>query len=615
MREIEVPVKFQPQGKTVYVLKGTRIMEAAGRAGIILEAPCGGRGTCGKCRVRVIDGLCEPNETEISTLRAAELSAGVRLACQSSICEASAIEVPDSSLLSAFYQILSKTELGLKEEVDPSVTKKYVEMPLPTLQDDVADLERLQRATGPFKVETALLRAMPGILRRENFRGTAVFADHRLIGFESGNTESECFGAAFDVGTTTLAGVLLDLNTGREVAEASRMNPQIGFGDDVLSRILYASKSTRHLEQIHQAIIAAANEMTDEMVRAAGVKRERIYEATFAGNTAMQQILSGVDSAALGQVPFVAATSRGQLVRASDLGIKIHPEAGAYVFPVVGGFVGGDTVAGILASGLAEKEGPLLFVDIGTNGEIVLFHEGRLTAASTAAGPAFEGARISHGMRAGAGAIEKVIFDARVRFNVLGDVPPIGICGSALIDLAAELLRCGALGESGRLLPPEDLPESVPDWVRRRVFADDGKTGFTIADRGETGTGSDIVLTQRDIRELQLATGAIRAGIGIILRQAGLVAADLKRVLIAGGFGNYIRRNNAQRIGLIPAELEHERIVFVGNTSLAGAKLAQISRRARKRAEDLARRTEHVDLSSDPNFQTEFADAMIFPSD
>ena len=537
MREIEVPVKFQPQGKTIYVLKGTRIMEAAGRAGIILEAPCGGRGTCGKCRVRVIEGVCEPNETEKAALTAGELGSGFRLACQSTICAASSIEVSDSSLLSTFYQILSKTHVGLKEEVDPSVTKKYVELPLPTLEDDAADLERLERATGSFKADMPLLREMPGVLRKEGFRGTAVFADHRLIGFESGNTESECFGAAFDIGTTTLAGVLLDLNTGREVAEASRMNPQISFGDDVLSRILHASNSPQHLVQLQKTIITAVNEMIGEMLQASGIRRERIYEATLSGNTAMQQLLCGVDSAALGQVPFVPATSRGQLVRASDLGILIHPEAKAYVFPVVGGFVGGDTVAGILAGGIAEKEGSILFVDIGTNGEIVLHHEGRLAAASTAAGPAFEGARITHGMRAGAGAIEKVIFDGRVRFNVLGDIPPVGICGSALIDLAAELLRSGILSESGRILPPGEIPSSVPEWIRERVYVENEKPGFIIAGREETGTGENIVLTQRDIRELQLATGAIRAGISIILRRAGLKPTDLKRVLIAGGSG------------------------------------------------------------------------------
>ena len=311
--------------------------------------------------------------------------------------------------------------------------------------------------------------------------------------------------------------------------------------------------------------------MIGQLCQQAGIPRERIYEVAFAGNTTMQQLLCGVDTSALGEVPFAPATGRALTFPAVELGLHIHPRGSGYVMPVIGGFVGGDTVAGVLATGMAEADGPTLFVDIGTNGEIVLQAGGKLRAASTAAGPAFEGARISCGMRGCTGAIEKVVVDGRLRTNVIGNVPPVGLCGSGLIDVAAELLRHGLLTPQGRLQTPDQLPSDVLPDLAQRLVLHEGKVAFLLASAAETGGDRPIVLTQRDLRELQLATGAIRAGIAILLRQAGLGPKDLRRVLIGGGFGNFIRRSNAQRIGLLPCEIEHRRIRYMGNTSLAGA--------------------------------------------
>jgi uncharacterized 2Fe-2S/4Fe-4S cluster protein (DUF4445 family) len=353
--------------------------------------------------------------------------------------------------------------------------------------------------------------------------------------------------------------------------------------------------------------------MIGELTAQAGIAREQIYALTFAGNTTMQQLFLGIDPRFLGEVPFVPATADRVLVPTAQLGLHIHPRALAYVLPVIGGFVGGDTVAGILASGLVDYPGPTLLVDIGTNGEIVLWANGKLAAASTAAGPAFEGARISQGMRAASGAIEKVVVDGRLRLNVIGDVAPVGLCGSALIDLAAELLRHGVLAPEGRLRPPDQLPAGLLPDLRSRVSAVDGKTAFTLVPGGESAAGRPIVVTQRDFRELQLATGAIRAGILVLVKRAGLQPGDLEAVLVAGGFGNFIRRRNAQRIGLLPQAIDRHRIRYQGNTSLAGARLTALSRTARGRAEGLARQTEHVDLSIDPDFHRLFAEAMIFP--
>ena len=330
----------------------------------------------------------------------------------------------------------------------------------------------------------------------------------------------------------------------------------------------------------------------------------------------MQHLLCGVDPSPMGAVPFAPAYARGLLLSARDMGIPINPNGMCYVFPVIGGFVGGDTVAGMLATRINEREGPVLMVDIGTNGEIVLAHDGELLAASTAAGPAFEGARISCGMRGARGAIEKVLLNGDVHLGVIGNVPAMGICGSGLIDLAAEMLRVGIVSPEGRLLPADELPTGLPSALARRVRTiDDGSTVFVLTDSEGGTTHKSLSLTQRDIRELQLGSGAIRAGISMLLRKACLTSTDLKTVLIAGGFGGFIRRDNAQRLGLLPPDVHHKRIHYVGNVSLAGARWALLSLEARKHGEELARRARHVELSVDGDFQMEFAEAMIFPAE
>jgi uncharacterized 2Fe-2S/4Fe-4S cluster protein (DUF4445 family) len=613
MREAEIPIKFEPHGRTVLVLKETKIMEAAGRAGISLNMPCGGQGSCGKCRVRVLSNACEATPVERSLLSDREIAEGYRLACQSRVCGPMTVDVPDMSVLASTFQILGGATGRAMDVSDVAVRKRYIELPPPGREDEAPDVDRIQRAVGPFGLDLKLLRDLPGRLRAWDFRGTAVLADHRLIDFEKGNTESECCALAFDIGTTTLVGVLLDLTTGHERATVSRMNPQTSYGDDVIARILFARREAGGLQELHDAIIAEVNDMIREIVEISGIEPSRIYEAAFSGNTTMQHLLEGVDPAALGEVPFAPATGHSLLLRAEELGLDIHPRGRAYVFPVIGGFVGGDTVAGLIATGLADADRPMVLVDIGTNGEIVVCHEGRLLATSTAAGPAFEGARITHGMRATAGAIEKVMFEDDLRIGVIGDVSPVGLCGSALIDTVAELLRHGILMGQGLLLGPDAVPDSVAPAIRKRIVETGDGFAFALATAEETRTGVPVLLTQKDVRELQLATAAIRAGFTILLRRVGLEVSQVDRVLIAGGFGNFIRRSNAQRIGLLPSDLERRRIHFVGNTSLAGACLAAVSQNQRQRAEELARRTQHVDLSMDPDFQTEYVAAMFFP--
>lgn len=607
----QVRVTFEPHGRAVFVLTGTKVIEAAGRGGLTIDTPCGGAATCGKCRVRIRGKVCAPTTEEENILSEAELADGWRLACQSSICGECIIEVPETSLFAGRHQILQDNHTDGETDVLPAVRKQYVQLPEPTLDEDAPDLIRLQAAVGPVDAGLEVIRQLGRQLREGGFTGTAVLTDHRIIDFEAGDTSARCHGAAFDIGTTTVVGSLLDLVTGKEVAIDSAMNSQVRFGDDVLSRIELGSTPSG-LEELRTEILKTIGAILGRLCEQAHVAPEEIYEIAFAGNTTMQHLLCGIDPAQLGQVPFVPAYGRSLTVSAADLGIAIHPRAQAVVFPVIGGFVGGDTVAGMVSTRLLEGNGPELMVDIGTNGEIVLAVDDNLLAASTAAGPAFEGARISCGMRATSGAVEKVVFDEDdVNYSVIGHVDPVGLCGSGLVDVTAELLRCGLVNSVGRMLPPDELPDDIGEVLRRRVIMEENQPAFILAE--PKGDSQGVVLRQKDIRELQLATGAIRAGITILLKQAGISVGDLKRVLIAGGFGSFIRRNNAQRIGLLPPGIDHSRIHYVGNASLAGAKWALVSTNARNRGEHLARLARHVELSRDMEFQMEFAEAMIFP--
>jgi len=676
MQESEIAVKFHPSGKTAFVLSGTRLHEAAAAAGLVLEQPCGGQGLCGKCRVIVRQGAAEPTPVEQRFLSAQQLAAGWRLACQTSVSQPTVAEVPAEALVGNAHKILTQAASHSAAGGDPPVRKQYLQMLPPRRGSDEPDLVRLCNALGNQALENKapgnqalgnqalgnqapgkedhfrqdqakqdaenqalrnqasggaalrndglqnraavcvpldLLRELPARLRQTNFCGTAVLAAGRLLDFQAGDTTASCYAVATDVGTTTLVSALLDMATGEELAVAAQLNPQTRYGDDVLSRIVFARDNPHGLAQLQQCVVAAIDQLIGQLCSQAGVQRSEIYQLTFSGNTTMEHLLCAIDPQHLAVVPFVPVLGPGLELAAAELGFSVHRRARAYLMPVIGGFVGGDTVAGILATGLASAERPTLLVDIGTNGEIVLRAGGKLWAASTAAGPAFEGARISRGMRGSIGAIEKVVFDGRLRINVIGNVRPVGVCGSGLIDAAAELLRHGLLMPSGKLVRRQQVPTHAPAELARRVVEQDGQPAFTLASEEEAADGRPILLTQHDIRQLQLATGAIRTGITLLLRRAGLPPEQLHAVLLAGGFGNFIRRSNAQRIGLLPPQIPRQRIRYQGNTSLAGARLVALSLGARELAEQIARQVQHVDLSADQEFHNTFASSMSFP--
>ena len=586
------------------MLPGTTLLEAAGRAGIILQTPCGGKGTCGKCEVGIV-----PPGRDAATPPSGN---GRVLACQTQIDGDMVVEIPRESLFEASEQILTG-DAGTQAALEPVVSKRFFSLGAPTSEDAGADCARLKKALGPVEIPFDLLRHLPGFLRTNDWQGTAVLIGNRLARLEVGDTTDSACGVAVDLGTTTIVATLFDLVSGQELAIASAMNPQAGYGDDVIARIGRIRDNEAALADLQQVALEAVNGLVRDLVDEAQVSAQQIYEVVIAGNSTMQQILCGLDPSALGEVPFVQVFDSPLSIPASTLGIAASPAADVFVFPQIGGFVGGDTAAGMLAARMDSSDKPMLLVDIGTNGEIVLSHDGRFQATSTAAGPAFEGARIVQGMRATAGAIEKVVIEDDVLLNIIGNARPMGLCGTALIDAVAELLRQGIVDDTGRILSAEGAPSALPTALRERLVQMDREVQFLLVAAEESATGEPIYLWQKDVRELQLAAGAIRAGINILVRQAGLEPADLEAVLLAGAFGNYIRRDNARRIGLLP-QIPCERIRFIGNAASMGAKLALLSAAERTRAADLARRTEHVDLSLDPDFQMEFGLSMMFPT-
>ena len=416
-------------------------------------------------------------------------------------------------------------------------------------------------------------------------------------------------GIAFDLGTTTVAGSLYDLHAGDECAVRATMNRQVVHGDDVISRIAAVRSDPSMLLQLQRLAVETLNEVIDELCVSTGRSPSDIQRITVAGNTTMQQLLLGIDPSALGEKPFTPAFLHAQKIAAGKLGLKAHAEAEVIVFPQIGGFVGGDTVAGLLSAHADICEKPTLLVDIGTNGEIALFSKGEILTASTAAGPAFEGARISQGMRAVTGAIDQVwLHQGTLCYHVIGGTQPKGLCGSALIDVVALLLRVGLLDEMGVLGIVDSKPSLLADQLKDRLVQTERGTSFVLAFAQD---GSPLVLlTQQDIRELQLASGALRSGIDTLLKKAGLTALDLDSVMLAGGFGNYIRCEHAMEIGLLP-HVPLKRIRSVGNSSLTGAKRVLLSNTELARAEHIRDCSEHVELASEPGFTDAFMDAMM----
>jgi len=604
--EKSIKATFQPEGRSVYVLPGTTVFEAAAEAGITIDSPCGGKGTCGKCRVIILEGNSNPTRSEMELIEKKDIEKGVRLACQTRINSPIVVEVPYSSRFSAQRILVSDKFCRGEREIKPGIRKMYMELTEPTLKNQTSLLALIREKAGAFEVDIPLVRKLPDLLKESGFKITCVFSNNELIAIEKGNTTRKNYGIAIDLGTTTIVGTLLDLSTGIDIDVCARMNPQVLYGDDVISRINYAMSNERGLEELHTKIIEAINGIVGKLAESGKVDRDNIYNMSVAGNSTMQHIFLNISPGSLGVIPFVPVLREGVEIKAQDAGIEINPQGRIFVFPNIAGFVGGDTVAVILAANLYEAEKISLAIDIGTNGEIVLGNRKRIICASAAAGPAFEGARISQGMRATAGAIEKVVFNDEVELNVIDNLPPKGICGSGLIDAIAEMIKAGIIDETGRILSKSEIPENVPRGIAERIIESNSGNSFLLVNNSRP-----VFITQKDVRELQLAKAAIFAGVRILEKEMGIEDKDIEEILLAGAFGNFIRRENAMEIGLIP-HIPLEKIKFIGNAASSGAKIALLSGNQRLKAEQIARFCEYVELSNSPDFQEEFANAMLF---
>lgn len=604
-----VEVTFKPSGLKIHVEVGTVAMNAAQMAGEAIDAVCGGKGRCGKCKVRIFGPVSDITEEERKFFTADELANGWRMACRAKILGAVTIDIPRP--VSEGHKILSD---GFVDHIalDSTISKVYAGISEPTLEDQTADLERMRNVVGFETIKSLdVLQTIPNSIRSQGFKVTSVLRGHELIAIEPGDTRQSTYGVAFDIGTTTVVGFLMDLDSGKELAVASRMNAQAAYGADVVSRINHSMEHPQGLQHLQEKIIGVLNQIIDELAQNAGVSRMNIYEITVVGNTCMQHLFLGLDPKNLAQAPYISVVQDEVVVRAKDLGLEIAPGGYVTVLPSIAGFVGGDTVGVLLATSMAESSAIKLVVDIGTNGEIALGSRGDLVSCSTAAGPAFEGAQISHGMRGTTGAIEAVTFADDVQYRVIGDVSPGGICGSGLIDIVAELKKSGILDQTGRILGPFECPESLPPKLRERIVEGENGYEFIVAYQRDGTSDKSITVTQRDIRELQLAKGAISAGIEVLKDELGIEDVDISEVLLAGAFGNYIKRESAAAIGLIPS-VPLERVRSVGNAAGVGSKMALLSLEQRQRARTVARSVKYVELSSLSKFQEKFMMSMYF---
>lgn len=612
MSDSKIRLEFRPSGKVVHVPAGTTVFNAAAWAGLTIDATCGGQGTCGKCKVRVLNGALPATPDDLEHLTKEDLEDGWRLSCRTVVRAETVVEVP--RLLTRPKAAIIGT--GRQVNLAPNVHKVHVVLPEPTLEDQRADLTRLAdalKAAGyGMSVDTDVMRSLPAILRSSNWSVTAVLVGNELIAVEPGNTASCCYGLACDIGTTTVVANLMDLTTGAVAGVEATLNGQAVHGADVIARIGYAMSNPDGLADLQNKIVQTLNGLIDSIVARAGVSTDNIYEVMIAGNTTMQHLLFGVSPEAIAATPFIPVFEDTAKAIAGAMGLHVHPQARVSTFPVIGGYVGGDIVAGIRATSLERDRKNRLLIDVGTNGEIVLGSNRRVVACSTAAGPAFEGAQMACGMRAAPGAIEGVtITPAAVRCQVIGNERPVGICGSGLIDVVAQLYLAGLLDENGRLVDGDEALTLVEPAVAERIVQNGTMRAFVLATAEETG-GAPVVISQRDIRELQYAKGALKSGIAILQRALGIADEDIDQVMLAGSFGSYINPGSARAIGMVPA-VPLERIIAVGNTAGEGAKMAMLSFREREAARVIPAQVDYLELSAMSTFTDDFVDALSFP--
>jgi uncharacterized 2Fe-2S/4Fe-4S cluster protein (DUF4445 family) len=641
-------VTFYPDNKTIEVEKGKNILSAAISAGVYINSSCGGDGVCGRCKVILKKGQVLTQPT--GRINVDERKKGIYLACLTTVQSDLEIEIPPESRLD--LEKLSPEEIDLRlkglysesEEVEtpesvlsedifvhsPLATKLYLELPPPDLEDKISDLERLYRQIRwiqdipIMQAGLANIRRLGELLRSSDWKITVTLGKRNgtteIVLIEPGNTSLKNFGLAFDIGTTTISGQLIDLNTKKVLGTKATYNKQASFGSDIITRIIYAQEQDG-LEKLHHAVIDGMNQMIQELIHEHSIDLNDVNCVLCAGNTTMVHLLLRVDPTYIRREPYVPVANFVPTIRASEAGIKINPRGLLSCVPGISSYVGGDVTAGVLSCGLDDTEDLSILIDIGTNGEIVLGNRDFLISASASAGPAFEGSGVSCGMRSSRGAIQKVKITPegfQVTYNTIGtstalechaersrtigEVKPRGICGSGYIDIIAQMLRAGLLDKNGK----------IKTIKHKRIR--DGEFGkeFVIAFKEEADSTGDIVITEADIENIKRAKAAIYSATAALVKHMDLDFSKIKKFFIAGGFGTYIDMDNAISIGLLP-DLERSKFIFVGNSSLAGARQALLSYDAMKKANEIAKKITYFELSVEPGYMDEYMAALFFP--
>jgi uncharacterized 2Fe-2S/4Fe-4S cluster protein (DUF4445 family) len=633
-------VTFQPDNITVDVYHhGENLLRVAMAAGVHINASCGGNGTCGKCKIIIDKGKVESEHSE--KLSVEQWQQGYRLACRTQVIDDLSITIPPESRIdnSALKRktggqrhILKARDLNTLVQgltINPAVFKCYLELPPPTADDNISDLGRLMREIkksykyDSISTDFHLLRRLSQVLRQADWKVTVTLVytpkGFKLIDLEAGDTTKDNYSIIIDVGTTTVKGQLLNLEECRIAhsntmdtdsenlcAEDARYNSQVGFGEDVISRIVHSQKKGG-LEALQKAVVTDINEIIAHLLESAGIRNDQISHLVLAGNTTMTQLLLGIDPKYIREDPYVPTANFFPPVRALEIGINLPDYIHIYTFPLVSSYVGGDIVAGVLGSGIFQRDELTLFIDVGTNGEIVLGNCDWLVCTSCSAGPAFEGGGVKNGMRASRGAIEQVRINPETfepMVITIGNQKPLGICGSGLIDAVAEFLLTGIIEPNGkfdRTLKTSRIREGDNGWEFVLVSAEQAAEGI-----------GDIVLTEGDIDNLIRTKGAIYAGCRILLESVGLSFNDLDRVIIAGGFGQFINLERAIFIGLLP-ELPTDKFMFVGNGALLGARLVSFSREMMKDAQRVSDMMTNIELANNMKFMDEYVAALFLP--
>jgi uncharacterized 2Fe-2S/4Fe-4S cluster protein (DUF4445 family) len=604
------------QDRDVRVPPGVTVFDSGSWNGIAIDSTCGGHGTCHKCKVR-LDVALPISRHDRRTFSEVELTEGWRLACLATATQDLKVTVPPLTTRPKAATV----GVGRQVILRPAVQKRYVELADPSLSDQRTDLVRLTDAIDDLEltVDLPALRRLPKVLREADFKVTAVVVDEALIDVEPGDTTALRYGIAFDLGTTTVVATLLDLGTGTPVAVASRLNMQQPFGGDVITRISATMMDPDALGRLQSLAAQTLDELAQQVCAEGAVDPHHVYEVAIAGNATMTALVLGIDPEPLGVAPFVMTSAQPPVVLAEDVGLHLHPRARAAMFPALGAYVGGDIVAGMLATGMDRDKRTRLFIDVGTNCEIVLSNGDTILSTAAPAGPAFEGGAIRCGMRAAEGAIEVVKLDptgdpeTAVALQVIGDVVPKGLCGSGLVDAVAEMVRVKLLDASGRFLPEDEAAAVAPALADRFLKVGEERVFALYRPHPDSDASDCVYLSQRDVRELQFGKAAIATGWTLLLEELGLEHADIQQVLLAGSFGSYLSPASAVRIGLVP-KLPVLRIVSAGNVAGEGAKMALLSLRERVGAEALLEEVKYVELSDRPDFNDKFVDQLSFPT-